>query len=234
MREDEAIHGMLVDAICDQRLLPGTRLVELELAASLSTTRRHVERALIRLAHDGLVLLRPNRGACIAAPSTQQALDLFTLRRIVETGLVRALAAITTATRLAPLRRNLDAEHAARREGRSREAVRLSGAFHVLLAQAAAEAPGAALMQKLIAQTALVTRLYGNERGLDCWHDEHDGLLDALQNRDASTACARMEAHLEHLRQDLRIDPILRRRRLRIILAVEATAGSALRRGGQG
>ena len=103
--EDTRLHAAIVAAIVDQRLLPGTRLGEVEVAETYGSTRRHVERALLRLECDGLVVRRRNCGVAVASPDQAQARELFQLRRMVEESVVRELARHVTRGALVPLRR---------------------------------------------------------------------------------------------------------------------------------
>jgi DNA-binding GntR family transcriptional regulator len=218
-REDERLYEALAEAIADQRLGPGTRLAEVEVAETYGSTRRHVERALLRLETDGLVTRRRHAGVTVATPSTEEARALFRTRRMVEGAVVRDLAADATRATLMPLRINLRAEADARDLGQTREAVRLSGAFHVLLAQATGSIEVALLVRRLVVRSALVTHLYGNREALACWNDDHGRLLDLLAAGEADAAAMLMQHHLAHVEQALRLPGGAGRRDLKSVLA---------------
>lgn len=218
-REDERLHEALLAAIVDQRLAPGTRLAEVEVAAAYGSTRRHVERALLRLEVDGLVTRRRNCGVAVASPSGDTARELFRTRRMIEGAVVRELAGHATRAALMPLRINLRAEAEARSRGQTREAVKLSGDFHVLLARAAGSAETERVVRCLVVRTSLVTLLYGNADALACWNDDHGALLDLLLAGDADAAAALMSHHLEHVEGALRLPRAPRRRDLASVLA---------------
>ena len=57
--EYEVLRGRILRG----ELHPRQRLVETELAESLSSNRARIRRALARLEHDGLVAIEPYRGA---------------------------------------------------------------------------------------------------------------------------------------------------------------------------
>ena len=65
----ERVHAHLRDEILANRLTPGTVLSEVPLAASLGVSRGPVREALGRLAAEGLVTVRPRRGAVVSALS---------------------------------------------------------------------------------------------------------------------------------------------------------------------
>ena len=62
----ERVHDHLRDEILSGRMTPGTELSEVALAESLGVSRGPVREALGRLATEGLVTIRPRRGAVVA------------------------------------------------------------------------------------------------------------------------------------------------------------------------
>lgn len=76
---------------------PGARLAETELAESMGMSRTPIREALRVLEADGLVELRPGRGAVVVSPTDDALEILFDLRMQIE-----GLAAKTAATRLDP------------------------------------------------------------------------------------------------------------------------------------
>ncbi|MCF5602574.1 GntR family transcriptional regulator, partial [Pseudomonas syringae] len=70
--QDDVVYEHIFDAILEQRLAPGTRLSEEALGEIFGVSRTIIRRALSRLGHEGVVLLRPNRGAVVASPSVEE------------------------------------------------------------------------------------------------------------------------------------------------------------------
>ncbi len=70
--QDDIVYAHIFDAILEQRLAPGTKLSEEALGEIFGVSRTIIRRALSRLAHEGVVLLRPNRGAVVASPSVDE------------------------------------------------------------------------------------------------------------------------------------------------------------------
>lgn len=206
MHSANEAYRQLYAAIVDQRLSAGTRLTETALAQILSSSRRHVDKALWRLAEQRLVQLRRNAGAWVAAPSFLEAREIYELRRIVETAVVRKLCAVLRPDGLKLLKQNLSAETRARNLGDQRLAVRLSGELHIILARLSQSSELERQVELLVARTSLVTQLYANPDGLGCWHHQHDELVDVLASRDADRAAALMEKHLQELESALRVD----------------------------
>jgi DNA-binding GntR family transcriptional regulator len=86
MRED------FEEAIATGRLLPGTHLDETELAQRYGVSRTPIREAINQLAGEGLVDLRPRRGAVVASVSPQRLLEMFDVMAELE-GMCARLAA---------------------------------------------------------------------------------------------------------------------------------------------
>ena len=82
--QDEIVYAHIFDAILEQRLAPGTKLSEEALGEIFGVSRTIIRRALSRLAHEQVVLLRPNRGAVVASPIIDEARQILFARRTVE------------------------------------------------------------------------------------------------------------------------------------------------------
>jgi DNA-binding GntR family transcriptional regulator len=202
--DDGEIHGAMLAAVIDQRLLPGTRLPEAELCDVFDVPRRNVERVLVRLAAEGVVTLERNRGASISRPTAQDARDIFALRGVVEREVVRLVCGAVTPEMRSDLEASLAAEEAGRGPPEGRDRIRRSGEFHVVLAEHCGNAEIRTLVKRLVARTSLVTQLYGNDRALNCWHHEHVRLLELLVEGRREEADALMLSHLRSIEGDLR------------------------------
>ena len=78
----------ITQAIVQRRLVPGTKLAEQKLADIYGVSRPLVRQALNQLSRDHLVTLMPARGAHVAAPSIEEARQVFEVRNLLETALV--------------------------------------------------------------------------------------------------------------------------------------------------
>jgi DNA-binding GntR family transcriptional regulator len=203
--EERVFHAVL-DAILDHRLAPGTKLVERELSELLGASRGAVRAALARLGHSLLVELRPNRGAVIANPSVSQTRDLFEARRIVEAGILRAVAARMTPAIRSRLRAFVAEEVGAYAKGDAKTGQRLSIQFHKLLAEIAGNTVLDHFMEHLICRTPLLALAHAGRSLSYCGASEHRAIVDALLHRDAAAAVALMDEHLVHLESQLHLD----------------------------
>jgi DNA-binding GntR family transcriptional regulator len=201
---EDAIYEKLLAAIFDHRLPPGTKLGEERLASIFDVSRARVRRVLPRLAHEGVVTLEPNRGAFVTKPTVEEARDVFEARRLIEPGIVeRVVAHPDRRSIIAGLRQHVAAERRARSAHDTRSIVRLSGEFHMLLAELAGNAVLARTMRELATRTCLAIALYDKPAVPSCLADEHVELVEALAEGDAPRATGLMLHHLNHIEANL-------------------------------
>ncbi len=193
-------------AILEHRLVPGTKLGEDRLATIFGASRAKVREVLARLAHEQVVELVPQRGAFVAKPTIEQAQDVFEARRLIEPGVLRRLIATMDDVKQQRLRRHLEQETEARKRDDKRAIVRLSGEFHVLLAELAGNSALARTMRELSTLTCLIISLYDAPTATSCRADEHEQIVRAVKHGDADQAEALMLDHLEHIQQSLKLD----------------------------
>jgi DNA-binding GntR family transcriptional regulator len=91
-------------AIVERRLMPGTKLAEQKIADIFKVSRTLVRQALNQLSRDKLVTLEPARGARVAEPSIEEARQVFEVRRLLETAMIRRAAVELSDAQLADLR----------------------------------------------------------------------------------------------------------------------------------
>lgn len=70
--------------ILENRLKPGEKLVEEDLAAEMKVSRTPVREALKQLDQDGLVTYFPRRGSVVSEISIEDAEDLYEVREVLE------------------------------------------------------------------------------------------------------------------------------------------------------
>lgn len=204
----ERIVPSIMDAIADRRLPPGTKLTEERLAHIFGVSRARIRTALSALAQAGLVELRPNRGAYVACPSADEAREVFEARRIVERGLLDRLirGGSLPPDALARLRAHLAQERAAEAANDRAASIRLSGEFHLLLADLAGNGTLGAFLGSLVRQSSLAIAALEVRPAADCSAHEHQAIVDALAVADGAAANRLMTEHLEAIESRLAPD----------------------------
>jgi DNA-binding GntR family transcriptional regulator len=153
-----------------------------------------------------VVLLRPNRGAVVASPSVEEARQIFYARRLVERAITELAVEHATAEQLAELRQMVKDEQDSFSRGDRGAGIRLSGEFHLKLAEAARNAPLVSFQRSLVSQTSLIIAQYESGSRSHCSYDEHNQLIDAIEARDAERAVHLMMHHMDHIDSKLNLD----------------------------
>jgi DNA-binding GntR family transcriptional regulator len=196
----ERVYEALLELITTRALEPGRHLVESELAGQLGVSRQPVREALQRLNTEGWVDLRPAQGAFVHEPTQAEADQLLSVRSLLEAEAAR-LAALNAD------KAGIDALHEIAQQGRLAvaahdvtRAVTLNAAFHAKIMELA----GNAVLAELAAQVDRRVRWYytpvARLRGGTSW-DEHEELIQAIDDRDEQRATRLMRDHTEHTRQ---------------------------------
>lgn len=194
-------------AIVERRLMPGTKLSEQKVADIFKVSRTVVRQALNQLSRDRLVVLEAARGAFVATPSVEEARQVFEVRQILEAALTRRLCAVITDAQVARLRRHLEEEEAAVSTTDVSGRTRLLADFHVVLAQMLGNSVLAQLLTDLLTRSSLIALMYQSSHSAEASLAEHVAIVDAFERRDAKAAVRLTLEHLEHVEQNLRLNP---------------------------
>ncbi|TPQ50649.1 GntR family transcriptional regulator [Prosthecomicrobium hirschii] len=190
------VYRALRRAIIEQALMPGSKLPEDAIGERLGVSRTLVREALARLATEGLVELRHNRGATVAYPSLEEARDVFAVRRAMERLVVEELCGRLTRAQAQTLEAHVAAED--RAQGRNGpESIRLAGEFHLLLAAMTGNALLERYVNEVASRCSLILAIYGRPHSSECAVNEHRELIAALASGDAARATHLMDHHLE-------------------------------------
>jgi DNA-binding GntR family transcriptional regulator len=201
---DSDIYERIVSAILDHRLQPGTKLVEDKLGTAFGVSRTRIRPVLVRLANEHIVTMTPNRGACVAQPTEEEAREVFEARRLVEPPLLARFMAVATPADITALTQFIVEEELARARGDLRSAIRMSGDFHLAIAKRSGQQTLGRILRDLVSRTSLILMTWGpvelpGSRAAVCGCQEHRLVLDAIRLRDVAAATRLMHEHLTHL-----------------------------------
>jgi DNA-binding GntR family transcriptional regulator len=203
--EDEIVERIF-HAVVEQRLPPGTKLSESALCDAFGVGRMRIRRSLLLLASRQIVDLQANRGAFVASPTAAQAREVFEARLALEPTIARLAVQRATDADITALEAHLQAEHAAHTVERRHEAIRLSGQFHIMLAQIASNSVMLRMMKELVTRTSLIIGIFGAPGISNCRDDEHEQIVAAFRGRETDVAASLMGAHLRHIEAHLHLD----------------------------
>lgn len=203
----ERIVDSITSAIVERRLMPGTKLSEQKIADIFQVSRTLVRQALNQLSRDRLVTLEPARGAFVAMPSVDEARQVFQVRAMIESALVRQLCGVITDQQITELRAHLRDEATAVGRTDVPGRTRLLADFHVVLARMLGNEVLAHMLSDLLSRSSLIALMYQSSHSAAHSQGEHVLIVDALEKRDARAAARLMEQHLTAVEQNLHLDP---------------------------
>jgi DNA-binding GntR family transcriptional regulator len=193
---EEEAYAYLQQALRFGRYKPGDRLIPEEIATEIGMSRMPVREAFRRLAADGLVTLRPNRGCVVAGLTLDELNETFEIRSVLEGLAVRIVMPRLTLESFEDLDRLLLRMERAGEAGSSDWVLRHQE-FHAYLY-------GMSGRPKLIRQIAALH--VAIEPYMRIWFDyidkplsareEHQNLIDALKSGDSAKAERVMQEHV--------------------------------------
>lgn len=195
----EIVFETLRDAIINQTLEPGERLMEIQLAEEMGVSRTPVREAIRKLELEGLVVMVPRKGAYVAGISVKDIHEVFEVRASLE-GLAASLAAQRmTNEELDEMERSLFIEAGEIEGNNLRSIVEIDTTFHDLLYKAARNEKLLQMVNNLQEQlqrfrSASLARPGRSKTALD----EHRKILEALALRDAKLAQKLAIEHIEN------------------------------------
>ena len=227
------IAQQVVESILAQKLKPGERLGEQELADMFGVSRTLVREALMQLQARGFVEVRTRKGWYVVEPSIDEARDAFAARRAVEAGMLRDSQLLRDAGKplqavIKRLRQHVKDEQAAIAGADVATRTFLLADFHVCLAECLGHRVLCGLLRDLTARTTLVASLYQSTHDARRSCEDHAQIVAALAGGQPEQAAQLMLVHIGDVENALGksvavIDP---RERLRASLAPLVRTGT--------
>lgn len=196
-RMSETLREAIEEEVATGKLLPGTHLDEIELAERFGVSRTPIREALSLLAGEGLIEIRPRRGAVVASVSPQRLLEMFEVMAELEAMCARLAA---RRAREVDLQRLEQAHQECRDAAGKRDPDAYFYAnehFHLALYNASQNAflgeQAHALQRRLRPYRRLQLRVRNRlQRSLD----EHQGILDAVREGNEQRAMEATRGHV--------------------------------------
>ena len=198
----EMVYEELKALLLMGKIVPGTRLMEIELANSMGVSRTPIREAIRKLEKEGLVTIELRRGAYASQISTEDMVAILEVRQNME-GLAAGFAAQrATAEQLEALRATFDNYNQAFSDGDTKGMIDHDTKFHTLIVESS---HNKVLMQIIEQLQELVLRFryiyYDDFRRAEKMPAEHKAILDAIVNGDAETAKDAANVHIARLKE---------------------------------
>jgi DNA-binding GntR family transcriptional regulator len=193
----QRVYDHLRAEILAGRLEPGTELAEVALSEQLGVSRGPLREAIGRLAAEGLVTVRPRRGAVVRSLSKQEFVELYQVREALEMLAVRLAVPRLGGEDVAELERLVAAMTAHAERSEVTEFFEANSAFHLLLVEGAGNTKLRELYDQLLAQLGRYRLQSLTLRGnLERSVAEHAAILRAIKRREADRAAHLMSEHI--------------------------------------
>lgn len=195
----DVVFETLRDAIINQVLKPGERLMEIQLADEMGVSRTPVREAIRKLELEGLVIMVPRKGAYVAGVSMKDIHEVYEVRSALEALACRLAAERITDEELDALERQVLKESEEEQTGILDSIVQVDSSFHDIIYQAAHN-------QRLVTffnilqeqlQRFRAASLSSPGRSKTCL-EEHKAIVEALGERNADLAEKLAREHIEN------------------------------------
>lgn len=198
-----AIAERIVESILAQKLKPGERLGEQDLAELFDVSRTLVREALMQVQARGFVEVRSRKGWYVVEPSIEEARDAFSARRAVEAGILRQTEGRPLQQVLGRLRRHIDDEKAAIEGADPATRAFMLADFHVCLAECLGHRLLADMLRDLTARTTLVATLYQSSHEAMASCEDHERIVAALAEGQVDEAERLMLDHIGNVESSI-------------------------------
>ncbi len=196
-RRSEQLRESIEERIATGIYLPGTRLDETELASEFGVSRTPIREALIQLSSEGLIEMRPRRGAIVTEISPQRLVEMFEVMAELE-----AMCGRLAARRISPdeetaLKEAHAAGEEALNEGDPDQYYYLNETFHQIICEASHNGflaeQAALLRRRLRPYRRLQLRVRDRMRNS---FSEHTGIVAAIVEGDGERTAELLRQHV--------------------------------------
>jgi DNA-binding GntR family transcriptional regulator len=193
----QRVHEHLREEILANRLTAGTELQESMLAAELGVSRGPVREAIGRLAAEGLVVVRPRRGAVVRSLTKDEFIEAYEVREALEVLAVRLATPRLTNEGLVRLEQLIEAMEGYAGREEVEEFFEANAAFHASLFEASGNGKLRQLYEQLLGQMSSLRRRSLALRGnLKQSVEEHRAILAAVAAGEPDRAAELMSEHI--------------------------------------
>ncbi len=197
----EMVYEELKKQILTGEIIPGTRMMEVELAEEMGVSRTPIREAIRKLEKEGLVTIEPRRGAYASMISTEDMVEILEVRQDLE-----GLAAFFAAERMQPAQmeelKSISASYNdAVTRGSMEDMIKYDTRFHRIIVDSC---HNKILVQMIEQLQELVLRFryiyYDNFKRAENMPEEHDEILRAIQSKDKDRAREAADVHINRLK----------------------------------
>ena len=201
----DIIYDDLKMGILTGKILPGTRLLEVELADKMGVSRTPVREAIRRLEKEGLVNIEPRHGAYAAKVSVEDMIEILEVRELMESMAAQLAANRITQEQLDTLLQTENEYQKAVKSGDVEDMIVLDAKFHKQVVEASHNRTLCQLIEPL-QEIALRFRYmyYNDNTRAEKMPSEHERILKALSQGNGEAARKAAEKHLRSIKEKIK------------------------------
>jgi len=200
----EDVYEQLRTAIIKGKLKQGEHIVEMDISGQMGISRAPVREAIRLLEQEGLVIVSPNKGACVSGLSLKDAKEIFSLRIVLERFAVNLAVRNMNVEDFERLYEFIEKMREAVKEANSTRLVEYDLKFHEYIYRKANHNRLLHVMGMLNtpvrAYIAATNPFYSS---LDEVADSHIPIVKALREKDAERAAFEIERHILEVGEQL-------------------------------
>lgn len=200
----DEVFDEIYSQISEVKILPGTKLSEVEIARQFGVSRQPVREAFIRLSNAGLLLIRPQRASVVRKISLNEVSKSRFIRVSIELEVARCACRLFKPEHEAAFRSNLILQEEAIEAGDLQKFSKLDAKFHELIC-ISADRPEVFLEiwnQKSHVDRLCALSLNNKEASQEVFED-HEHILSYLIDKNEAMLLERVRSHLS------RLDPVI-------------------------
>lgn len=200
---NEQAYDILRKKILSKELLPGTRLVDSQLAEEFGISRTPMRDAIRKLAEEGLVVNNPQKkGYYVYQPSAKDINEIFELRLFLD--LAAATKLITETFRKDPEAfLQLQAFYRAEHENNDTPFIQKDEDFHDIIIQLCHNSRMTAIYSDLRSQTRAFRSITSRDKErIDKAQNFHGMIYTGFLNMDLEATLSAIRKHVEYSRED--------------------------------
>jgi DNA-binding GntR family transcriptional regulator len=195
----DVVFNTLREAILRGDLVPGERLMELQLASKLGVSRTPIREAIRMLEQEGLAITIPRKGAIVAGMTEKEMQDVLEIREALEELSVQVACDKISDEEIARLRKNMKNFQRALETGDLKKMAQADVEFHDVIYQATDNQKLINMLNNLREQMYRYRVEYlKNPDNHQQLLDEHEAIYQGILERDKDAVTAMMRRHISN------------------------------------
>ena len=197
------VYHLLRDRILRGEIAGGSRLIQGPLSEEIGTSRIPVRDALKRLESDGLVMCDETGRYSVVQFSTEDAEEVYAIRRQLEPFAVELAAKAMTPEAMGEIKLLFNELSKAARRRQLEKYIGINTSFHMAIYEASGMVRLVRIIRGLYSGVPSLTPIVLEGRMVRS-QEEHAEVVDRLQARDGAGAARAMDRHIENALAELR------------------------------